>query len=75
VTCVSWLMMWHSCMSREVHLVGHTNINITTGKRHSFVSYFKFVGTDECIQIIFVGPKTDEYRRAHTVSPAPPYIH
>jgi predicted secreted protein len=34
----------------------------TRGKRHSFVGYFKFIGTDKYIQIIFVGPKTDEYK-------------
>jgi hypothetical protein len=28
VACVDWLMMWYSCMSREVFLVGHTNISI-----------------------------------------------
>jgi hypothetical protein len=28
VACVDWLIMWHSCMSREVPLVGHTNISI-----------------------------------------------
>jgi hypothetical protein len=28
MACVDWLMMWHSCMSREVPLVGHTNISI-----------------------------------------------
>jgi hypothetical protein len=27
----------------------------TTGKHHSFIGYFKFVGTNKCIQIIFVG--------------------
>jgi hypothetical protein len=31
-------------------------------KHHSFVGIFKFVGTDEYIQIIFVGPKTDKYK-------------
>jgi hypothetical protein len=28
VACIDWLMMWHSCMSREVSLVGRTNISI-----------------------------------------------
>jgi hypothetical protein len=29
VACVDWLMMWHSCMSREVPLVvSYTNISI-----------------------------------------------
>jgi hypothetical protein len=28
VACVYWLMMWPSCMSRDVPLVGHTNISI-----------------------------------------------
>jgi hypothetical protein len=28
VACVDWLMMWHSYMSREVSLVGYTNISI-----------------------------------------------
>jgi hypothetical protein len=28
VACIDWLMMWHSCMSREVPLVGYTNISI-----------------------------------------------
>jgi hypothetical protein len=28
VAWVDWLMMWHSYISREVPLVGHTNINI-----------------------------------------------
>jgi hypothetical protein len=28
VACVDWLMMCHSRMSREVPLVGHTNISI-----------------------------------------------
>jgi hypothetical protein len=28
VVCVDWLMMWYSCMSREITLVGHTNISI-----------------------------------------------
>jgi hypothetical protein len=28
VAYIDWLMMWHSCMSREVPLVGHTNISI-----------------------------------------------
>jgi hypothetical protein len=26
------------------------------------VHYFKFIGTNEYIQIIFVGPETDEYK-------------
>jgi hypothetical protein len=30
-------------------------------KRHSFVGGFKFVGTNEYIQIIFVSPETNEY--------------
>jgi hypothetical protein len=30
VTCVDWLIMLHSCISREVSLVGHTNISIGT---------------------------------------------
>jgi hypothetical protein len=34
----------------------------TTEKRHSFVGVFKFIGTDEYIQIIFVGPETVEYK-------------
>jgi hypothetical protein len=34
----------------------------TTGKRHSFVGFFKFIGTYEYIQIIFVDPKSDEYK-------------
>jgi hypothetical protein len=41
---------------------GVNSITFTTGKRHSFIGYFKFIGTDECIPIIFVGPKTDEYK-------------
>jgi hypothetical protein len=28
VICVNWLMMWHSYMSREVTLVGPTNISV-----------------------------------------------
>jgi hypothetical protein len=28
VACVDWLMMWYSCISREIHVVGHTNISI-----------------------------------------------
>jgi hypothetical protein len=28
VACIDWLMVWYSCMSREVTLVGHTNISI-----------------------------------------------
>jgi hypothetical protein len=35
--------------------------HFTTAKRHSFVGGFKFVGTDEYIQIIFIGFETDEY--------------
>jgi hypothetical protein len=34
----------------------------TTRKCHSFIGYFKFIDTNECIQIIFIGPKTDEYK-------------
>jgi hypothetical protein len=34
----------------------------STGKHHSFVSFFKFVSTDEYIQIIFAGPETNEYK-------------
>jgi hypothetical protein len=32
----------------------------TREKHHSFIGYFKFIGTVKYIQIIFVGPKTDE---------------
>jgi hypothetical protein len=28
MTYIDWLMMLHSCMSREVPLVGYTNISI-----------------------------------------------
>jgi hypothetical protein len=35
--------------------------HITIGKRHSFVGVFKFIGTDEYIQIIVTGFETDEY--------------
>jgi hypothetical protein len=28
LACVDWLMMWYGCMSREISLVGHTNISI-----------------------------------------------
>jgi hypothetical protein len=35
---------------------------ITTGKCHLFIGVFKFVGTDEYIQIIFAAPKPDEYK-------------
>jgi hypothetical protein len=34
----------------------------TTGKHHSFIGVFKFIGIDEYIQIIFIGPETDEYK-------------
>jgi hypothetical protein len=34
----------------------------TTGKCHSFVSIFKFISTDEYIQIIFIGPETNKYK-------------
>jgi hypothetical protein len=33
----------------------------TREKRHSFVGGFKFVGTNEYIQIIFISPETNEY--------------
>jgi hypothetical protein len=36
-------------------------IKAMTGKRHSFIGDFIFIGTDKYIQIIFVGFKTDEY--------------
>jgi hypothetical protein len=42
-------MLWGGC-------------SITTGKHHSFVGVFKFISTDEYIQIIFVGPEIDEYK-------------
>jgi hypothetical protein len=38
------------------------DLSCTTGKHHSFIGVFKFVGTDEYIQIIFIGPETDEYK-------------
>jgi hypothetical protein len=28
VIYVDWVVMWPMCMSREIFLVGHTNINI-----------------------------------------------
>jgi hypothetical protein len=34
----------------------------TIGKHHSFVVFFKFDGTDEHIQIIFIGFETDEFK-------------
>jgi hypothetical protein len=39
---------------------GATTAFNATRKRHSFVGGFKFVGTDEYIQIIFIGFGTDE---------------
>jgi hypothetical protein len=36
--------------------------DLFSGKRHSFVGYFNFIGIDECIQIIFIGPETNEYK-------------
>jgi hypothetical protein len=46
----------HSLLSRQCR---NTH---TTGKHHSFIGVFKFIGTDEYIQIIFVRPKIDEYK-------------
>jgi hypothetical protein len=34
----------------------------TTGKQHSLMEVFKFVGNDEYIQSILVGSKTDKYK-------------
>jgi hypothetical protein len=39
---------------------GATTAFNATRKRHSFVGGFKFVGTDEYIQIIFIGFGTEE---------------
>jgi hypothetical protein len=47
MACVDWLMMWYSCMSREVPLVGHTNISIDDycqcQKNASFVAFPKLI--------------------------------
>jgi hypothetical protein len=37
-------------------------VETTTEKCHLFVVVFKLVGTNEYIQIIFIGLKTDEYK-------------
>jgi hypothetical protein len=37
-----------------------TQMATTTGKHHSFIRFFKFVGTDEYIQITFVSFRTDQ---------------
>jgi hypothetical protein len=46
-------------------------LDYTTGKYHSFVSFFfKFIGTNEYIQIIFVDFETDEYNYIHRFGPS-----
>jgi hypothetical protein len=39
----------------------HLSMSDTIGKWYSFIGGFIFVGTDEYIQIIFIGFETDEY--------------
>jgi hypothetical protein len=38
VACIDWLMMCHSCVLREVPLVGHTNISIDDSDFLDFLS-------------------------------------